>query len=99
ESFEEDLIQLTRRSQITAEGLFNDNPGVADATGARELLDDCAEGRGRDGQVECGTFRRADLPAQSLEQGGIVIIPADEPQQTAELIESFGIHSSLVFHT
>ncbi len=93
---QQDLIQGTRRGQVTTKRLFYYNPSGAGASGARELLHDLAECVGRDSEVIRGYLCRPDFTAKSLKHFRFVVIAADKPQQTAELIKGVGVQTSVI---
>src|SRR5262249_44899365 len=76
-------------------GLFDDDTRIARAIGLREVLHDGAECGRRYGEVISRALRRTELPTQSLEGCGIVVIATDELQQPGKLFEGGRIETTM----
>src|SRR6187401_3456844 len=89
----QNAIEGLRRSQVAAERLLDDDPGVFREARFPELLDHQSEGHRRNRQVARGQPRFAQLAAESLERRWILVIAVDVPQAAAQFVESGRIES------
>ena len=81
-----DPVELARRREIAAEGLFDDDPGVFGEPCGIEALDDRREQRaGSPGNAPDAARSRGGL--DPLERRRIVVVPADVPQQRHQALE------------
>ncbi len=72
-----DFVEFARRSEIAAEGLFDNNAGIFGQFRAAESLDDGCEQRRWNGQIVGGRLRLSECFPDSREGVGIAIIAAD----------------------
>src|SRR4030095_5437522 len=94
ESPEQNPIERLRRDKVVPEGFFNDNASALSTVCLGQLFHDEPKQHGWDGEVVRRPLRGAQLLADGLKGCRVFIVPINITQQTAELVESRGIHSS-----
>ncbi len=99
ESREQDAIERQCRNEVVSERFFDDDAGGVGAVGLGELLHNQAEEHGRDGEVVGRPLSGTELLADGLKGSRILVIPVHVMEQAAQLVESGGIESAVLFKT
>ncbi len=93
---EQDPVQLARRRQVVAEGLFDHDAGPLRASGLRQLLHDGSEERGRDRQVVRRVLGTAERLSQRGEGCRILVVSVDVAKPAGELVERGPVQSAIL---
>src|SRR4030095_8042903 len=97
EGAEQDLIKLLRRGEVVPEGFLNDNASAFGTVCLGQLFHDEPEQCRRDGEVVRRPLCGAELLTNGLKGRRVFIVAINIAQQTAELVESRGIHPPTEF--
>ena len=89
-------LSCLRRGEVGAERLFDDDARAVGAARLGQLFHDQPEQRGRDGEVVRRPLRRAELFADGLERGRVVVVAVDIAQQAAQLVERRRIEAAVL---
>ena len=93
---EEDPIQLSRRGEVLAEGLLDDDPGAVRAARSRQLLHDRSEERRRNREVVGRVLGAGELAPERLERRRILVVAVDVAEQPAQRGEGVGVEAAVL---
>ena len=74
-------LRLCAEAKISTERLFDDDARIGGAARFGQLFHDQSEQHGRDGEIVRRSLRRAQLLADGLKRGRIVVVAVNIPQQ------------------
>ena len=92
----QDAVELLGRSQIVAEGLFDDDARALGGAGFYELLDHLLKEKGRDGKVVRGMLRRGKSFPKRLKGGKVGVVTVYVAEQGAQLRPCVGIEAAML---
>ena len=96
ERAEQGPVQVARRREVLAEGLFDDDTGPRRAAGRGQLLDDRSEKRGRNGEVMRRMRRGAELAAERRERRRVRVVPIDIAELRTQLCEGITVEPAIL---
>src|SRR5262249_34741905 len=96
EPTEQRAVQGLRRSEIAAEGLFDDDPSCLGGARERQLPHHQPEDRRRDGEIMRGPLRLTELLLNGAEGGWVLVVPVDVAQEARQLVECSGVESAVL---
>ncbi len=86
EGAEQRPVEPLRRAQVVAERLLHDHARVLRAARSGQLLHHRPEQHGRDGEAMRGPLGLAQLRAERLERGRVLVVAVDVAQKAAQLL-------------
>src|SRR5215472_5061038 len=96
---EQESIQLPRRGEIVAEGLFDNYPGARRAARFDQLFHNSAEQYRRNRQVMRRMPGILEFLAQRLKRGRVLVIAGHVSEQAGQFGERSGIESTMFLQT